>query len=365
MMEASKENSCYYGHEKKTPYIIHRFDLCNLYQLFSILLWIEQEMKLANDEYGGIEVVCRETLCQTKVDIFVTDKDKIRIISSYGEREFSAMQVSAICRRVEKMLNKLILVDGFDCRNFQPKYMALFLSKIFPAFVKEELDYEYLKELRVNDTTEFQYLEFSERVRALEGKLNIDTVAQKASNSIGQTNSTRLFKCLCEVKERGYPYQEQYIILYNHDLRVMDGAHRAACLYHLYGNIRVPVKRLYFDWNRLFGRGICFPFDRVWKKEEGKGTVKVIIYGAGYVGQIFMEQVQRAEGTIQVVLWVDQRYLNIKQCGVDSPEKIKVIEYDYIIIAVEKGTMADEIRENLKLNGVEDVKIVWKRYFQE
>jgi hypothetical protein len=48
------------------------------------------------------------------------------------------------------------------------------------------------------------------------------------------------------IKEHGYPYNDNYIVLYGDDNIIRDGQHRASCLFVLYGNIEVPVLRMYF-----------------------------------------------------------------------------------------------------------------------
>lgn len=69
-----------------------------------------------------------------------------------------------------------------------------------------------------------------------------------ATTSQIQSNSDRLEYNLQRIKEEGYPGKSgnSLITLFNDSNRIYDGQHRAGCLYYLYGNIKVKVRRLWF-----------------------------------------------------------------------------------------------------------------------
>lgn len=48
------------------------------------------------------------------------------------------------------------------------------------------------------------------------------------------------------VEKNGYPYNNQYIVMFERDLLIRDGKQRAAILRYLYGNIEIPVLILKF-----------------------------------------------------------------------------------------------------------------------
>ena len=85
---------------------------------------------------------------------------------------------------------------------------------------------------------------------------------------------------------------------------------------------------------------------------------KNVIYGAGGVGKALKKQAEYFG--YDIVLWVDKQYEKYQQKGFDvaSPEIINNIDFDYVIIAVESPSMAEMIREDLALIGVEKDKIV-------
>lgn len=96
-----------------------------------------------------------------------------------------------------------------------------------------------------------------------------------------------------------------------------------------------------------------FPFDMVEKDS------KVVLYGAGTVGQEFHRQVKQI-GYCEIKLWVDMNYEKYLNYDVNHPEKIVEIEsFDYVVIANASKCTADEIRKYLLNLGVEEVKILW------
>jgi hypothetical protein len=77
--------------------------------------------------------------------------------------------------------------------------------------------------------------------------LNGITVNRKfaQTNLLGQSDEQRISEVLASIKKNGYPHDGKYIVLYNNELKIRDGRHRASCLLHIFGNIKIPVLRLY------------------------------------------------------------------------------------------------------------------------
>ena len=97
-----------------------------------------------------------------------------------------------------------------------------------------------------------------------------------------------------------------------------------------------------------------FPFYYVQANE------KVIVYGAGNVGQAYIRQNEKYH-FCNVVQWVDKSYQNFdKNLNIVEPEKIGTVDYDCIIIAVQTPGLAREIKEELVAVGVQREKIVWE-----
>jgi len=102
------------------------------------------------------------------------------------------------------------------------------------------------------------------------------------------------------------------------------------------------------------GKYYLFPFDKVPKNS------RIILYGAGNVGQDYYNQVKRLN-YCQIVLWVDKAYERFRE---EFGEEIKSIEYiqdadyEYIVVANVVSKSIIEIVNYLKSIGVNENKIV-------
>lgn len=97
-----------------------------------------------------------------------------------------------------------------------------------------------------------------------------------------------------------------------------------------------------------------FPF-----KEIPKGA-SIILYGAGYVGQMFHHQILLSE-YCNIAAWVDKAYQReeLRQLGVVGMEALCMEIYDYVVLAVQDRGMAAEITEHLVSYGVCRDKIIF------
>ncbi len=93
---------------------------------------------------------------------------------------------------------------------------------------------------------------------------------------------------------------------------------------------------------------------------------KIVLYGAGSVGQSFYRDITEYEkDVVDVVLWADASYEKflggVLDFAISSPDKIKEVEYDYIIIAVFEPEIKDQIVCKLVDMGIDREKILWQR----
>jgi len=93
-----------------------------------------------------------------------------------------------------------------------------------------------------------------------------------------------------------------------------------------------------------------FPFDRV-----RKGS-RVILYGAGDVGQDMYKQI-RQTGYCDLVLWVDKNWEALGE-EIQNPEDITKVDFDKIIVAVCDNQKICQIENYLYKLGVEKQKII-------
>ena len=87
---------------------------------------------------------------------------------------------------------------------------------------------------------------------------------------------------------------------------------------------------------------------------------KLVLYGAGCVGQDYYVQIQKYV-QCNLMAWVDQGYKGIcfDYAEVTDPEKLSNIDFDIILIAVERESVAEEIRSELMLRGIAESRIQW------
>ena len=70
------------------------------------------------------------------------------------------------------------------------------------------------------------------------------------TNHYGETNFERVINVLESIKKYKYPLDSQYIIVYNNENKIRDGQHRGCALRYLYGNISIPIMRIYYNKTR-------------------------------------------------------------------------------------------------------------------
>ena len=66
------------------------------------------------------------------------------------------------------------------------------------------------------------------------------------SNLINQTNQERVDNVKSIIEQKGYPFNNEYLVFFNNQNYIRDGQHRAASLLIDKGDIEVPVIRLFF-----------------------------------------------------------------------------------------------------------------------
>jgi predicted HAD superfamily hydrolase len=88
---------------------------------------------------------------------------------------------------------------------------------------------------------------------------------------------------------------------------------------------------------------------------------RIVIYGAGKVGQAFVKQAKQRHARCESILWVDSNYVELQEEGMDikSPEAIKEYSFDRVIIAVRQVRAKQEIWDKLRNIGIESEKLYY------
>lgn len=123
------------------------------------------------------------------------------------------------------------------------------------------------------------------------------------------------------------------------------------------------VDKCFLGINKLFGLNrnkVLIPYYSFSNKVIPVNS-KVVLYGAGEVGQDYHIQIQ-VEGLLQLTGWIDkdyEKYQN-KKMNVQSVDILNSLQYDYIILAFKYQDMADKIKKVLmKQYHIKPDKIVW------
>ncbi len=121
-------------------------------------------------------------------------------------------------------------------------------------------------------------------------------------------------------------------------------------LKHIYTELGIP----YYEERHVAGAYI-FPFQCI---EKGS---KVILYGAGSVGKVFYRQLITCK-YCDVIAWVAKDYRTCENKElVKSPEILKELVYDKIVIAALEQEMAESIRRDINSLGISEDRIVWEK----
>ncbi|MCI8324866.1 MAG: glycosyltransferase [Lachnospiraceae bacterium] len=96
-----------------------------------------------------------------------------------------------------------------------------------------------------------------------------------------------------------------------------------------------------------------FPFRKIPKDS------KIILYGAGYLGKIYYNQLE-VSGYCDVVAWVDKAFCDekYKQLGVLSLEVASKLEHDFVVIAIKDRKIISQVKKSLIKIGIQKEKIV-------
>lgn len=86
---------------------------------------------------------------------------------------------------------------------------------------------------------------------------------------------------------------------------------------------------------------------------------RIIIYGAGVLGQKIYNYL--SSNNAGIIAWIDKNWQTYRNNGmnVDSPEKLKTLNFEYVIIANITENVAISIRRNLISMGIEPDKVRW------
>ena len=83
---------------------------------------------------------------------------------------------------------------------------------------------------------------------------------------------------------------------------------------------------------------------------------KIILYGAGKVGQYYAKVLQKTK-YCEIVLWVDENYKEIGNY-ISNPNYITNYEFDYVLLALANNSVINEVLVKLQNMQIESEKII-------
>ncbi len=117
---------------------------------------------------------------------------------------------------------------------------------------------------------------------------------------------------------------------------------------HLWHFLSTQIKQVFgLEFKNVY----LFPYQLI-----DKGS-RIILYGAGKVGQSYYEQI-RKNAYCSIAAWADSNAYKEDE-NIISPMMIAEIEYSKIVIAIKSRKSAEEIIQSLVHLGVDREKIVW------
>jgi|GEM_PF-1604707 len=189
--------------------------------------------------------------------------------------EFYEFEEQMVC-----VLNEMVGVSGFNARNFNPihlyeqigMYVDLELVKVDHVNVGE-----LLTAIPDNDGEEqLQNIKDSKFSQALRGN-HSDVQNDKQFNMYGENSKLRFESINESIQQNGYPLNNELIVLHNDGLFIFDGCHRASCILHHYGNITIPVLRLYFKQNKYSDEWVAANYKNSFYSEISLISKKMLV----------------------------------------------------------------------------------------
>lgn len=140
-----------------------------------------------------------------------------------------------------------------------------------------------------------------------------------------------------------------YQVLKNHlDQKNVSEKIRKMCVHIIMGYL------VGFDYDLLLQKSpdYLFPFPNV-----SSGT-RIVVYGAGRIGYRLVQHLDKTR-KCSVVLWVDQNQNlpTVPGYTISSRDAIFSADYDFIVVAISKATVAKEVKCSLILDGIPEEKI--------
>ena len=167
--------------------------------------------------------------------------------------DFTIEEFLEFSQMIRESLKELDFLDGYSVENFDEQFLKE-CAEYLPNLIEIKKEKIKLKDLfaishftfkdlilqkiiPLDDTPAFKFLNDNKN----------SFVNYPQDNYFNVSNEQRLLSVKKSIEQNGYPYNEQYIVLFNEQNIIRDGQHRAVVLADLFGlNYEIKVLRFYF-----------------------------------------------------------------------------------------------------------------------
>lgn len=167
--------------------------------------------------------------------------------------DFTIDQFLTFSKLIKKSLVELNVLEGYDINQFDLLFLKE-ISSYLDNLIEIKVEKICLKDILCVIHTEFKGLKFDRLVQLQKTPAykylqnhGGSFLKYKQLNYLNLSNEERLNSLIKSIKNNGYPFNNEYIILFNSQNIIRDGQHRAAVLAHLYGlDHEILIQRFIF-----------------------------------------------------------------------------------------------------------------------
>ncbi len=169
--------------------------------------------------------------------------------------DFSIKEFLQFSKMIRESLEEINFLNNYKIKNFDEYFLKL-CADLLPNLKDIKIEEIKLSKLKcivhpkqnnksnskkivpITDTPAYKYLTGYKK----------DFIEYNQYNYFNTNNKQRFEETLNSIKNKGYPFKDNYIILFDGQSYIRDGQHRAAILAYLYGaDAKIKVMRFYFD----------------------------------------------------------------------------------------------------------------------
>jgi len=204
----------------------------------------------------GVKILAKSTNKKGKIKRFVIEDnigESIHLHMDNMRIDFTINEFLHFSQIINESFMNLNILNGYDISDFDINFLKTshrYLDKLL-KIKKEKIQIKDLLcvthiEYKSVILEKIQKIHHSPIYSFLKG-VNKDFINYPQYNYLGINNEARLKSIIDSIKKYGYPYQNNYIILFNGQNIIRDGQHRAAVLAYLNNeNYEIDILRFYF-----------------------------------------------------------------------------------------------------------------------